>query len=75
VEEAIETEKATFCREVLGIGPGDNVVFESGGKPVRIAVTDATVHLLDNDILFGSAAGAIARRAAGQTRRRLHVGR
>ena len=51
-EEAIQTEKATFCREVLGIGPGDNVVVEAGGKPVRIAVTDATVHLLDNDILF-----------------------
>ena len=37
---------------MLGIGLGDNVVFEAGGKPVRIAVTDATVHLLDKDILF-----------------------
>ena len=37
---------------MLGIGPGDNVVFEAGGKPVRIAVTDATVSLLDRDILF-----------------------
>jgi hypothetical protein len=51
-EAAIETEKATFCREVLGIEPGDNVVFEAGGKPVRIAVTDATVHFLDKDVLF-----------------------
>jgi hypothetical protein len=51
-EEAIQTEKAAFCREVLGIGPGDNVVFEAGGKPVRIAVTDATVHLLDKNVLF-----------------------
>jgi hypothetical protein len=51
-EEAIAGEKAAFCREVLGIGPGDTVVFESGGKPARMDVTDATVYVSDDDVLF-----------------------
>ena len=50
--ERIDAEKARLCREVLGIGPGDDVGFESRGKAVRMRLEGVSVSFYDDAVSF-----------------------
>jgi len=51
-EKNLESEKAEFCRDVLGIKHGDIVVAESWGQWVRVRIEYLNVYVYDSDVIF-----------------------
>lgn len=51
-ETVLEEERATLCREILGVRIGDVLVFEEKGKLVRIDLARADVFISEKDIHF-----------------------
>ncbi len=51
-ESILEREKADLTRDVLGIGPGDDVSFTRRGKLIRIRVQHASVYSSGDELHF-----------------------